>query len=520
MLPVKFEWENGEKWKTNDGIEGYFRLDNGSDVWPEKIQAANTIDEVVAALKSLNCCYAGAWIRGDNLFIAADHVRSIPLYYSTDLSCVHISDNAVFLAEKLNCSLDEWDLNEFECSGFVGNGRTVFNGIAGTQSGELVVIDLRDKTVSSIKHFSCFNSFVSGGDVDELDGIMTTVFRELIDTLNGKTVLLALSGGHDSRTVAAMLKRMRYENVICYSLGHKDSKDIQVAEQVAKKLGYPFYPIYFSTDDEKKFRNSEIWRNLIPFIHHGDSYQCIVDAIAFSRLKEIKEIPSECVCLPGHTFEDAFLAVWDALDENSSLDEEAHKQFSSMKRLNGASKAQCRGRFPAWYPKNTRLAQASAFAEVGRREYYLKFYGNNMKVAEYFGFEWRMPFLDRRATTYIMQLNEEAATERRFWYQYVKKCTDPYLKDIPYANDAATDHRLSHSKRMLRRRLSRNTYNTLARFYHAFSPNSEFAPLPISIGERIYMTLIEGASHPNTYCVRDIAGYLKKKFWRNDRDAR
>jgi len=85
---------------------------------------------------------------------------------------------------------------------------------------------------------------------ERLDSIYKNVFSRLIESVQGRTIVIPLSGGYDSRSSAAILKKLGYGNVICFTYGRPESFEVQTSEKVAKDLGYKWCFINYAYKNE------------------------------------------------------------------------------------------------------------------------------------------------------------------------------------------------------------------------------------------------------------------------------
>ena len=86
----------------------------------------------------------------------------------------------------------------------------------------------------------------------DLAKVTLDILKKMIDSLNGRQVIIPLSAGNDSRLIASGLKHLGYENVKCYSYGMPDNFETKIAKIVADKLGYDFKFLPLSAKEERK----------------------------------------------------------------------------------------------------------------------------------------------------------------------------------------------------------------------------------------------------------------------------
>ena len=182
-------------------------------------------DEIVKFLHQLNGSFALIFQTPKYILCAVDRVRSIPLFYtSTDCNLI-ISDDANYLRERIQAPFNEEHGAEFLVTGYVTGADTLFEGIQQIQAGEYLIYNKSNGNHSAHRYFQYLHgNYLAETEeqlIKDLDDVMVRVFHRLIEnTINqGKTIIVPLSGGLDSRLVVAMLKRLGVKDVICFSYG-------------------------------------------------------------------------------------------------------------------------------------------------------------------------------------------------------------------------------------------------------------------------------------------------------------
>ena len=193
-------------------------------------------------LKETDGCFAIVLRRKDgSVWAAVDAARSMPLYYSRDGRFLSDSGPAVREALRLpKESADPAALEELFHALFIAGPRTAYAEIAQldagqalerTPSGEL-------RTAYYYAHIQPIRDIGREEALELFQQVSDEAFDRIIAAIDGRPVVLSLSGGYDSRYIACMLKRRGVENVSCYTYGRKDSFETRQSEKVAKALGY------------------------------------------------------------------------------------------------------------------------------------------------------------------------------------------------------------------------------------------------------------------------------------------
>src|SRR5690606_38579462 len=95
-------------------------------------------------------------------------------------------------------------------------------------------------------------------------------------------------------------KERDYNNVLCYTYGRKNNKEMNISREVAKKMGYKWIFIPYSKKEIRNLRKNEQFNSYLIWAG-GASTPHIQDFLAVKRLIDENKIPEEAVFVPGHT---------------------------------------------------------------------------------------------------------------------------------------------------------------------------------------------------------------------------
>ncbi len=251
------------------------------------------------ALNQLNGLFSAVFEDGGNTWLGTDHARALPLFYAVQDGELLVSDQARLLREALgSVTFDETSVKEFEAAElFVSGHHTLFNGIFQIQAGEAVRFDGENGEISRVFYEACARDCVNpvgaafgrpqqphnapesrraggvapynlgsflgsraianrhcnvGPFADETE--MREAFAQtydgvgdrLVQALSGRTAILSLSGGADSRMVAELLLSRGYTNIVCYTYGRKGCADARFAEGYAREKGLQWHFIPYT----------------------------------------------------------------------------------------------------------------------------------------------------------------------------------------------------------------------------------------------------------------------------------
>lgn len=174
-----------------------------------------------------------------NSYIFNDILGRLPLYYCYTERGIVISRHIRFisnLTEKRG--FDRISLAEYLILGYVLGERTLFQGIQQLRPATIIVASDENIMIKDIHNFN-FEIRENGNKSFEenVSALSELLSKACIDRFNnGKTNLLALSSGLDSRTVAACMTKNRipYETLtMVYENGH-GSEEVGVAKYIAE----------------------------------------------------------------------------------------------------------------------------------------------------------------------------------------------------------------------------------------------------------------------------------------------
>ena len=147
--------------------------------------------------------------------------------------------------------IDEFAFANLMTFGYVLDDRTLFEDIKLLPPASIAIV--QDGTFSIRKYWDY--SFYEEGDpklsedeyIDALAQKLTTAVKKRVNGVN--RLSLPLSGGLDSRTMAAVLYRLNSVDYIkAYSYGHRHCYDVRFGKKIAKKLGFPHETIEITPD--------------------------------------------------------------------------------------------------------------------------------------------------------------------------------------------------------------------------------------------------------------------------------
>lgn len=292
-------------------IQGFFYYQN-KKFQPDLVDGKDIFDVIKQAIErdEVRCLNGNfsLYIRINDIgYSIVDRIMSYPLFYSyCDGKTIIADDINAILHITGNKDINKESMMEFMAAGFVLGDHTVFDGIDFIYPGcYMMISESQHEMYRYFDHIHDNNEKETLSDegvqtlLSQLEKVEKNVFERLINDLQGKQIVLFLSGGYDSRHIAVMLQKNGYQNVICVTFATRDKREEKAAREVAEKLGYKW--IYINQVDEfHKIEDTDEYREYIHRSWGGYTYPYIQGAMLKRWINEGK-IDRDCVVITGNS---------------------------------------------------------------------------------------------------------------------------------------------------------------------------------------------------------------------------
>ena len=391
---------------------------------------------VESFLRELNGCFALVIESRDAVVAAVDRLRSIPLFYGAGAGKVYVSDDAEWVRSQTgDTEPDDIAATEFLLTGYVTGQETLFPHVKQIQAGECLVIrpvaSGGPPRLETHRYYRYLHGDVLAAEEGELSDVLEEmlvgVFDRLLKSTEGRTLVVPLSGGYDSRLVVAMLRRLGRRDVICFSYGFPGNWESRISRSVAEALGYPWVFVPVSPRKWHRWFAHERREAYCTFASGLASIPHIQDFGPVWELKQAKAIPDDAVFVPGHSGD--FLA-------GSHIP----GHFISKARIGprGVARAILSEHYSLWDWRGTQEAMeplleprvlallqdppmetpsdaARAFECWDWQERQAKFIVNACRAYEFWGFDWRIPLWDNEMLSFWGRVPLELRLGKRLY---------------------------------------------------------------------------------------------------------
>ena len=192
---IELVYNKGFHWFTNETIyiKGYFFTSNNEFFENENaLYYFSKIDNFIqfkASLIDINGSFAVVVKKGNEIWLAVDQSRSIPLFYSIKNEyCVSDSIESI---NRINSTrqIDEMSVLFFKYLGFCEGNSTLIEDVSQLMAGQCLNIIIDSNQLVLETYFSHLHSYSNKAEtiqlLTEFDFCLNNVFKRLIQSLNG-----------------------------------------------------------------------------------------------------------------------------------------------------------------------------------------------------------------------------------------------------------------------------------------------------------------------------------------------
>lgn len=449
-------------------------------------------DELTVLMNRLNGFWGAVVTDGRTAgWIAADRIRSYPVFYAHRGSDLYISNDAYWVREQ--CNLTEMDKaaeQEFLMTGYVTGPDTLFLGLKQIQSGECVFFKWSEQqnqwVVTPYRYYRYLHKKPVDHDRDQLlemlDAAMVNSFRRLIDFAAGRTIVIPLSGGYDSRLVSLMLKRLGYNKLIAYTYGVKNNEESIISKKIAYSLNIPWFFVKYTNNKWYQMYNSEAYRKYEKMAGGLASLPHCQDWIAVKELKDKNIIPRESVFVPGIVANIGAMGKTysDIYQENSKMDDAIEgilkRHYISSNKMNAKIREKMVYRINNALGNNSiYISPASALESFNYSERQSKYINNFIRGYEFWGYCHYTPYWDKDLLEFWSSVPSIIRQSNDLYKKYILKMSKLF--------------QLFEGKEEVREKEMGKTRKLLGKFYREYITDSFFIKIPfvkkIVINKRI-----------------------------------
>jgi asparagine synthase (glutamine-hydrolysing) len=402
-------------WLIGTVYQGAVRV--APSVLREQLLAHHSIEAIADRIKDWGGFFAVVFCAPDGRVVAiTDRGRTHPLLCAIHDDAAILSNTpAALFAQLPGAKVDPLAAEEYANAGFVSGEGTLIEGVR--QLGPGTILEIHpDGGCRSL----CYRDFVPVGELrpssdatsrrSQLAQALRDSVARLIDYANGRTLILPLSGGVDSRALLAMLIESGYPQLKAFTFGRPRSRDFRVGQQLAQACGVPVKAVPY-----RRGRWQAVWRSkrFAEYLAHAHGLVSVPNLQAIPALFELTDsgwvepdsvfVPALAGFFPGGCLPSATeLARPEGIRAAIMA---KHFRTGDLARISPALKARFAARLEALATAHPARTAGGAGPEAAARalllseafEYHerqAKFIGNACRYFDSQGYDWWLPLWD------------------------------------------------------------------------------------------------------------------------------
>lgn len=424
MNGIHLKFNNGFEWVTSGSItfKGYMFDNEGNFLTASEtaklFHSVDGIAKLESILQQLDGIFSIIIDLPQGTLIATDPIGGFPLLYTRANTGWQVSDDAgVLSAQKRGWTFNGEAQSEFLAAGFVLGNETLVKEIKRTQAGEILFLHHDNKKEQKTYYWflpDCFTSKSKSLLKRELIDVLQNVTKRLIDSLQGKTAVIPLSGGYDSRLIVCMLKSAGYEQTVCFTYG-RPNKESDTSKKVAEALGFQWFFVDYNNLDIQGLTDDPDFINYCNYVGNVSSMPYLQEYFAVKHLKERKLIPDNSIFIPGHIGDNIAGSYVEKTIKTGSnhphnRNRNIRKGYFNFLPLSADQEKMIDARLEKWYysfnPPDyiADISYDSTIEDWALKERLSKFIFNSARVFPFFGYQCRFPLFDGKFRSFFRKL--------------------------------------------------------------------------------------------------------------------
>ena len=383
-------------------------------------------------LRQANGCFAVIIRLQDAILAGVDKTRSFPLFYRISEGNLQMADKSETLAP-LSLSVirkgDKDILSEYLITGYVSGIDTLNPEIKQIPAGCYLQYA---QEVKLTKYYTYQHQQAKEHSPEvlcqQLHQVHINIAMRLIASLKGRTAVIPLSGGYDSRLIAWLLKSLEYPKIIAFTYDAPGNPEAKISKRIAKHLGIPWIFVPHTRTSWYDAFWSKERKEFYSYAVNSSSSAHIQDWLAVKTMQEQELIPSDSVFVPGHSadfLQGSHLPAEFAIGHSFSKSELISQIVKSHYRLwpnpgkddvfAFAKRIETVIDIPE---KMDGFTAASLYEQWDFSQRQAKFIINSLRVYESFGYEWRLPLWDTEMLDFWSAIPLQYRPSRKLWHRY------------------------------------------------------------------------------------------------------
>ncbi len=397
-------------------------------------------DDLSVLLNQVNTPFAVILDGPSGVVAVVDQNRSFPVFYTMNGDSPVLGGNARDVAE-LGGKQEVYGEAALEAalSGYVTGPDTLLKGLHQLVAGNFLIWPRGEKSPRLHQYFRYLPTPPVASDeiglVDALGVATDEAIGRLIQDADGRPIWVPLSGGLDSRLIAAKLQEANYPRIQTFSFGLPGNTEAQMAKIVAERLELSWFFIPSQRRDMRALFESDARWNYWRFAEGMSSVPNPQDFDVMLRLVQDGLIEKDAVLVNGQSgdFTSGGHLRFDVLERSQSFKEMADglidKHFDLWRSIRTPGVRQLLykriAKSVAFEGSMTEVRPAEEIAALyefwEHRERQTKYVINQQRAYEFLGMDWMLPFWDMKLVNFWRGVPFQYKLRQGLYKTYLKK---------------------------------------------------------------------------------------------------
>jgi len=399
-------WFNG--YILNDSLINFFK--RGLELLNNKSTKEHSFDDWVRGARGN---FSIIITNKEELFCAVDRIRSIPLFYTINSKKISVGNYIPNIDKNIIINSESYDQQaalEISMSTYTIGKKTLHPKLYQLCSGELLITREGKTKIRTYYQYSPWKTNERSKPTlkKELTEVSRQVLKDMVENANGGQIVVPLSAGNDSRFIVSGLRELGVKNVFCFSYGLNNNFEVETAEKIAKRLGYPWLHIPLSIKSQgQSFKESE-FDDFCNFADTLSNSPILIDYSAVKKIKESGKISKDAIFVNGSTGD--FITGGHLLPDSvandneikdyliQSIIEKHYSLWSCLKTTNNINSIVSELEKIISKIISDNALSWSNFAEIGESMEWSgrqsKMISTTQRSYEFHGYSWRLPMWD------------------------------------------------------------------------------------------------------------------------------
>jgi len=420
----------------------------GLENLPSMLQGTPNLQIISILLKDTPRHFGIILENDDLIFAAVDKIRSQPIFYEPATG--KVSANALDLKPLFTPDVDSQALLQFSMAGYILGQDTLYSNLKSLQGGECLLYEKKTSEINVHRYYQyipCPKKEIDEEEAMECLGqVIDVAMKRTIENANGHKIWVPLSGGLDSRIVAAKLHEFGYDNMELFSYGMRGNAESKLAKEVAERLGVKWLMLPSNPKGAYNLFKSDVQKQYEYFSHAYSTIPNYVEFEAIHSLKKTGLTKKDDFIINGQTGDyicgahiPSVLYESDTPSHQDMLDFILGKHFSLWESLKTPDNIEIVSAVindlliadnPDLSEKENLISHYESFEWAERQ---CKMVVHGQRTYEFFGFNWALPLWDGELVDFYETMPLHLKYQRKLFRKYVESYNYCCVFELPTA---------------------------------------------------------------------------------------